>query len=126
MLGKRTMNRALWIVQILLAVLFLFAGVAKFAMPVDQMLQGMPPALASVGFLHFIGVCEILGAIGLILPGLLRMKPGLTPMAAAGLLVIMMGAAVLSLPQGIKLAVLPLVTGLLLAFVIYGRWRLAR
>jgi len=119
------MNRALWIVQTLLALLFLFAGGAKFVMPVDQMLQGMPPALASGAFIHFIGVCEILGGIGLILPALLRIKPGLTPLAAAGLLIIMIGAFIVSLPQGIALAVLPLVTGVLLAFVAYGRWRLA-
>ncbi|HEV3331910.1 MAG TPA: DoxX family protein [Bryobacteraceae bacterium] len=115
------MNRALWIAQILLALLFWFAGGAKFVMPVDQMIQGLPPALASGAFIHFIGVCEILGGVGLILPALLRIKPGLTPLAAAGLLIIMIGAIVVSLPQGIGVAVLPLVTGLLLMFVAYGR-----
>ena len=119
------MNRTLWIVQILLSLLFLFAGGAKFFMPVDQMLQGMPPTLASGAFIHFIGVCEILGGIGLILPMLLRIKPGLTPLAAAGLAIIMIGAIAVSLPQGILLAVFPLVVLLLLAFVAYGRWRLA-
>jgi hypothetical protein len=119
------MHRALWIVQILLALLFLFAGGSKFLMPVDQMIQGMPRALASGAFMHFIGVCEILGGIGLVLPGLVRIKPGLTLLAAAGLVIIMIGAVVLSLPQGIALAVLPLVTGLLLVFIVYGRWRLA-
>jgi uncharacterized membrane protein len=119
------MNRALWIVQTLLALLFLFAGGAKFVMPVDQMLQGMPPTLASGGFIHFIGACEILGAIGLILPGLMRIKPGLTPLAAAGLIIIMIGATIVSLPQGIAIAMLPVVTGLLLVLVACGRWRLA-
>jgi hypothetical protein len=119
------MNRALWTVQILLALLFLFAGGTKFVMPVDQMIQGMPAALASGAFIHFIAVCEILGGIGLIMPALLRIKPGLTPLAAAGLVVIMIGAVVVSLPQGIALVMLPLVTGLLLTFVAYGRWRIA-
>jgi hypothetical protein len=118
------MNRALWVAQILLSLLFWFAGGAKFVMPVEQMIQGLPPALASGALLHFIGVCEIVGGVGLILPALLRIKPGLTPLAAAGLLIIMIGAIVVSLPQGIGLAVLPLVTGLLLAWVGYGRWRL--
>jgi uncharacterized membrane protein len=118
------MNRTLWIVQALLVLLFLFAGGTKFVMPVDQMLQGMPPALASAAFIHFIGVCEILGAVGLILPALLRIKPGLTPLAAAGLFIIMIGAVVVSLPQG-AVALVPLVAGLLLAFVAWGRWRLA-
>ena len=117
------MNRALWIIQLLLALLFLFSGAAKFVAPLDQLTQGMPPALATGGFMHFIGVCEILGGIGLILPALLRIKPGLTPLAAAGLVIIMTGAVVISLPQGI-VAVLPLVVGLLLIFVAWGRWRL--
>jgi len=118
------MNRALWIVQILLALLFLFAGGAKFVMPVDQIVQGMPPALASGAFIHFIGGCEILGGIGLILPSLLRIKPGLTPLAAAGLVIIMIGAIAVSLPQGIAMALLPLAAALFLVFVAYGRWRL--
>jgi uncharacterized membrane protein YphA (DoxX/SURF4 family) len=119
------MNRALWIVQVLLALLFLFAGGAKFVMPVDQMTQGMPAALASGAFLHFIGACEVLGGIGLILPALLRIRPGLTPLAAAGLVIIMIGATVVSVPQGAALALFPAVTGVLAAFVAYGRWRLA-
>ena len=117
-------NRALWIVQFLLAFLFLFSGVMKFVMPVDEMLQGMPEALASGAFIHFIGVCEILGGIGLVLPALLRIKPGLTPLAAACLVIIMIGAVIVSLPQG-PVAAIPLVTGLLAGFVAYGRWKLA-
>jgi hypothetical protein len=76
-------------------------------------------------FVRFIGVAEVLGAIGLILPGLLRIRPGLTPLAAAGLMLIMIGATVLTLASGeITPALIPLVVGLLLAFVAYGRWRL--
>lgn len=119
------MNRALWIVQFLLALLFVFSGVMKFVMPVDEMIQGMPETFASGAFLHFIGVCEILGGIGLILPGLLGIKPGLTPVAAVGLLIIMIGAVIITLPQGVALAAVPFVTGLLTGFVAYGRWRLA-
>ena len=119
------MKKTLWTVQILLALLFLFAGGSKFVMPVDQMTQGMPAALASGSFIHFIGACEMLGGLGIILPGLLRIKPGLTPLAASGLVMIMIGATAVSIPQGVATAVLPLVTGLLAAFVAYGRWRLA-
>lgn len=118
------MNRALWIVQVLLALLFLFSGGAKFVVPAEQMIQGMP-AWLSISFLHFVGVCEVLGAIGLILPGLLRIKPGLTPLAAACLVIIMIGAVAVSLPGGVVMTLLPFVTGLLAAFVAYGRWRLA-
>ena len=118
------MNRTLWIIQILLAALFLFAGGAKFLMPADQMTQGMPPWM-SISFLHFIGACEILGGIGLILPGLRHSKTGLTPLAAAGLTIIVIGATVVTVMGGmIATAVLPLVATLLAAFVAYGRWRL--
>jgi len=119
------MKKTLWAVQILLALLFLFAGGAKFFLPVDRMTKGMPEALASGTFIHFIGVCEVLGGLGLILPGLLKIKPGLTPLAAAGLTIIMIGATALSLPQGVAMAIFPFVTGVLAAFVAYGRWRVA-
>jgi hypothetical protein len=72
-------------------------------------------------FLRFIGVDEVLGAIGLILPGLLGIRPGLTPLAAAGLVIIMIGATVVTLAGGdVALALIPLVVGLLSAFVAYG------
>ena len=119
------MNRTLWIIQALLAALFLFSGAAKFFTPVEQLTQGMPGWM-SVSFLYFIGVCEILGGIGLILPGLLHIKPGLTPLAAACLTIIVIGATVVTIMGGmIAWALLPLVTTLLAGFVAYGRWRLA-
>jgi hypothetical protein len=118
------MKKTLWTIQILLALLFLFAGGSKFVMPVDQMTQGMPAVLASGPFIHFIGICEVLGGLGLVLPGLLRIKPGLTPLAASGLVIIMIGATVLSVPRGVATTVVPLVTGILAALVAYGRWRL--
>jgi hypothetical protein len=117
------MTIALWIVQVLLAALFLFAGVAKLIMPLEAM-QG--PVSLPGWFLRFLGVVEVLGALGLILPGLLRIKPGLTPLAACGLVIIMIGATVISLIGGDpKSATLTVVVGLLAAFVAYGRWRLA-
>jgi len=69
-------------------------------------------------------VAEVLGAIGLILPRLLRIRPGLTPLAAAGLVVIMLGATVVTLSIGpVAPALFPLIVGILCAFVAYGRWR---
>ena len=116
------MTYALWIVQGLLALLFLFAGGMKLVMPLGN-LEGtiqLPGA-----FLRFIGVAEVLGAIGLILPGLLRIRPGLTPLAAGGLVIIMIGATALTLAGGdVAATLIPLVVGLLSAFVAYGRWRL--
>jgi len=118
------MTYALWIVQGLLALLFLFAGGMKLVLPLEEMTKQMPPPLPGL-FLRFIGVVEVLGALGLILPGLLRIRPGLTPLAAAGLVIIMIGATVLTLKGGeVVLALIPLLVGLLSAFVAYGRWRL--
>ncbi len=118
------MTYVLWIVQVLLAALFLFAGGAKLMMPIEEMTK----QIAMPGwFLRFIAVAEVLGALGLVLPGLLRIRPGLTPLAAAGLVVIMVGATVVSLAIGpVAMALIPLVAGLLAAFVAYGHWRLAR
>ncbi len=117
------MAYTLWSIQGLLALLFLFAGGMKLVLPVEEMTKQIQlPGL----FLRFIGVAEVLGAIGLILPGLLRIRPGLTPLAAAGLVIIMIGATVVTLVSGmIAPTLISLVVGLLAAFVAYGRWRLA-
>ena len=117
------MNVLLWIIQVLLALLFLFAGGVKLVLPIEEMTKQMAmPGL----FLRFLGVVEVLGGLGLILPGLFRIKTWLTPLAAAGLAIIMIGATAISLKIGpVGPAMIPLVTGLLAAFVAYGRWRLA-
>ena len=117
------MSYALWIVQGLLALLFLFAGGVKLVLPLETVTAQMP---VPGPFVRFIGVAEVLGAMGLILPGLLRIRPGLTPLAAAGLVIIMIGATVLTLAGGdVASALIPLGVGVLAAFVAYGRWRLA-
>src|SRR5713101_6473566 len=102
------MNIVLWIIQVLLALFFLFAGVMKFVMPVDQMAgqTGLPG-----WFFWFIGAVEILGGLGLLLPSLLRIKPVLTPLAAVGLIIVMIGATILSLKGPIAAALIPFVTG---------------
>ena len=114
---------ALWVVQALLAALFLFAGASKLVMPAEALTQG---TTLSVGFLRFIGVAEVAGALGLVLPGLLRIRTGLTPLAAAGLVIIMIGATALTYPAaGAAGASVPFVVGLLAAAVAYGRARVA-
>src|ERR1043166_3971370 len=100
----------------LLAALFLFAGGAKLVMPVEEMTKEMPQIAAL--FLRFIAVCEILGAFGLILPGLTGILPGLTPLAAAALAIIMVGATVITLMIApAAMVLLPLITGVLCVFV---------
>ena len=112
----------LWIVQGLLATLFLFTGVSKLAMPTDVLAQQSHlPGL----FMKFIGVCEVLGAFGLILPGLTHIRPWLTPLAAALLVIIMIGATVSTAIMLPSVLPLPAIVLLLTAFVAYGRWRLA-
>jgi uncharacterized membrane protein YphA (DoxX/SURF4 family) len=114
-------NYALWTLQVLLALLFLFSGVMKFLMPAAKMQEG--PVKFPMAFLYLIGVAEILGGLGLVLPGMLRIKRNLTPLAAAGLLIIMIGATVVTAMGGISpVVLLPLIVGILVAIVAYGRW----
>src|SRR3989442_10014462 len=93
---KPILTSALWIIQGLLALLFLFAGSMKLIVPIAMLTAQMPLPLPGP-FLHFIGVAEVTGAVGLILPGLLRIRPKLTPLAACGLVTIMIGATVVTL-----------------------------
>lgn len=111
------------IVQWLLAALFVFAGGMKLILPLDKMAGPIPvPGF----FLRFIGVAETLGGLGLILPGLFQIRTGLTPLAAGGLLLIMIGATVLNLVgHDVGAALVSLVVGLLLLFVLWGRTRRA-
>jgi hypothetical protein len=115
-------NVLLWIVQGLLAAIFLFAGGMKLVLPLDALRGPIPlPGL----FMRFLGVVEVLGAVGLILPWLLRIRPGLTPLAAAGLVIIMIGATVITVLGGdVAPAVVPMVVGMLSLAVVHGRWRL--
>ena len=114
-------NAALWVIQGLLAALFLFAGGFKLALPLAALAKVSPLPAA---FLKFIGVCEVTGAVGLILPGLLRIRTGLTPLAAAGLVIIMIGATLVTVAtQGAAPAALPFCVGILAATVALGRRR---
>ena len=116
------MNAALWIVQVLLALLFGFAGAMKTFTPIDQLAEQMPGAADQVGLIRFIGISELLGAIGLILPAATRIKPGLTPVAAAGLAVIMVLAAGLHAMRSEWSSILINVAIFALAaFVVWGR-----
>ena len=117
---SKSMRVSLWVIQSLLAALFVFAGAMKFVTPVEEMTKNSPLPAA---FLYFIGVAEVLGGFGLVLPGLFRIREGLTPLAAAGLTIIMVGAVSVSLPLGVSAALVPFVTGVLTAFVAYRRWK---
>ena len=116
----RAKTVTLWSIQVVLALIFLFAGSMKLVLPIEVMTALIPlPGL----LLRFIGVCEVVGALGLILPGLTHIQRGLTSLAACGLVVIMVGAVVVTLvSEGVAAgAVVPLVVGALAAFVASGR-----
>jgi uncharacterized membrane protein YphA (DoxX/SURF4 family) len=118
-LRSKKASLALWVAQGLLAALFLFAGAMKLVMPIAALTKDAPlPGT----FLRFIGVLEVLGALGLVLPGLLHLRASLTPLAAAGLVVIMSGAVGTTLATGqVESAGVPVIVGLLLALVALGR-----
>ena len=110
---------ALWAIQGLLAALFIVTGGMKLVLPIAALTRDVPlPGL----FIRFIGVLEVLGGLGLVLPGLLHFRPALTPLAALGLVIIMSGALGVSLTTGhADTAAIPVVVGVLLAIVVVGR-----
>ena len=119
------MNILLWVLQILLGLYFLLTGVQHFTVP-----PGLPAQMAwmyelSPGLHYFSGTAEILGGLGLILPGLTRIQTRLTPLAALGLVVVMLGAAVWHITRGeFGNIVMNLILAGMAGFVAYGRWRL--
>ena len=115
------MRVLLWVVQGLLALTFLVAGGCKLVLPVDVLQEQMGLVLPGV-FLRFIGTVEVLGALGLVLPGLFGVRTALTPLAAGGLVVLMVGATMFTPPSAPLLALLPLGLGALATLVVFGRW----
>jgi uncharacterized membrane protein len=118
------MNVVLWVLQGLVGLLFLFSGGTKLVMSTEAMQKMSPPnsIMLPGAFVKFIGVMEILGGLGLILPGLTKIRKNLTPVAAFCLLIIMIGAVVISIVgPGVGAAILPFVVGILCAVIAYGR-----
>jgi hypothetical protein len=117
-------SKVLWVAQVLLALGMASAGIIKLVWP-DADLEAAYPLFPAV-FIRFIGVCEILGAIGVVVPAALRIRPELTPLAAAGLAIIMGGAVISTIMMGAaSMIAMPLILFLLAVFVAYGRWKLA-
>lgn len=117
-------TKVLWIAQVLLALAMLSAGIIKL-ISADELLTSYYPLFPAM-FMRFIGVCEILGAIGLVVPAALRIRPELTPLAAAGIAIIMASAVISTIAMGAPSAIaMPLILFLLAVFIAYGRWNLA-
>jgi uncharacterized membrane protein YphA (DoxX/SURF4 family) len=120
------MNLALWIVAGLLAAVFLVAGSTKLFIPREKLAQAPGGGWVndfSPGFVKTLGAVELLGAVGLIVPGALDIAPVLVPLAAVGLGAIMIGAAVVEFRRHEAKHVLVNLTYLaLIAFVAFGRF----
>ncbi|HJZ46625.1 MAG TPA: DoxX family protein [Roseiflexaceae bacterium] len=120
------MNILLWVLQVLLAVFVTSTGVIHFVLPPNlpaplHWMYDLSPSLHATT-----GAAELLAAAGLLLPGLTRIQPRLTPLAAFGLVLLMLGAIVFHIPRGETLnAVLNVVVAALAALVAYGRWRIS-
>ncbi|HEX5153254.1 MAG TPA: DoxX family protein [Parafilimonas sp.] len=129
MAEKNTSKRlhiGLWVVQGLLAAAFGMSGFMKITAPIEQLAQGGMSFVNDygVGTVRFIGISELLGAIGLILPAALRIKPILTPLTAVGLAIIMILASFYHISHNEPF--LPTVILLALAtFVAWGRYKKA-
>jgi hypothetical protein len=121
------MNLVLWFLQVLVALAFLLSGGAKVITPIPQLSKQMTWVSAvSPGMVRFIGVAEVLGAIGLILPAATGIAPWLTIAAAIGLVVVMLLAAAFHVRRTELDHLAPVVVLLLLAlFIAFGRWKLA-
>jgi len=118
------MNALLWVLQGLGGLLFLFSGGTKLVISTEAMQKMSPPnsIMLPGWFVKFIGVMEVLGGLGLILPGLTKIRRNLTPLAAIGLLIIMIGAVVITIMgPGVGAAIIPFVVGILCAVIAYGR-----
>lgn len=123
----KLLSASLWLAQVLLCAIFGMAGVMKSTMPMPYLAQklawtgALPPSMV-----RLIGVSELAGALGLIVPAITRIKPMLTPLAAASLVLVMILAAAFHISRG-ELGALPITAtfGLLAAFVAWGRLRRA-
>ena len=123
--ASRQLSASLWTLQALLALIFVMTGAMKVLMPAE-MLEAQSPLPVIVP--RFVGLCELAGALGLILPGLLRIRPILTPLAAAGLVVLMICATILTpilISPDPVMMLLPATVGVVAAFVGYARLCLA-
>ncbi len=100
-MNEKVLNVLLWIAQILLTGMFFMAGYMKVSTSIEVAIQQMPWAGDIPAFLfRFIGFAEIAGAVGIFLPALLRIQPKLTPLAAMGLITVMMFAALFHISRG--------------------------
>ncbi|HET8846085.1 MAG TPA: DoxX family protein [Ktedonobacteraceae bacterium] len=118
---RKWVNVVLWIVQVVFALMFVFVGGMKLVLPVEAFLAQMPIPLPGL-FVRFIGLCEVAGGLGLVLPALTKIRRELTPLAAGALALEMAVASIYTLMGGGGASALsPLMLGVVFAIVAYGR-----
>lgn len=116
------LSPALWVVQVLLAVFFVYAGVVKLITPLEALSKMIPWTAAYPALVPVTGLADLLGGLGILLPTLTRVRPRLAVLAAIGLIVLQVLALLLHLVRG-EFAVIPMNATLiaLAAFVAWGR-----
>lgn len=124
---SKALHIGLWTAQVLLASAFAMAGAMKVSAPIEELQAQMPWVSGAMGgAVRFIGTVELLGAIGLVLPAATRIMPKLTPLAASGLLTVMVLASVTHISRGeYPMIVANAVLGSLAAFIAWGRFKAA-
>ena len=124
---SKALHITLWIAQVILAAMFLMSGFMKVSQPIEQLSQMLPwAAQVSEALVRFIGVAEILGAVGLIFPSLLRIQPKLTPIAAVGLALVMLFAVVFHISRGeTPMIGMNFILIAIAAFIAWGRFKKA-
>jgi uncharacterized membrane protein YphA (DoxX/SURF4 family) len=122
---SKALHISLWIAQVILAAMFLMAGVMKSTQPIEQLGASMSWVNDfSAGMVRFIGISELLGGIGLLLPALLRIKPVLTPLAALGLFTVMVFALVYHITKGEYESLgMNVILGAIAFFIAWGRYK---
>ena len=119
---SKVWNVGLWVGQILLAGMFLMVGAMKTFTPIEELSHTIPLAREMPLLARFIGVSELAGAIGLILPAALRIRPQLTILAAGALALVMVLAMIYHLFKGEYVAIgTNLVLGVIGALIVFGR-----
>lgn len=123
--SPRGLHATLWTTQVVLAALFGMAGVMKSTVPLTELAKTLAWTADVPGpLVRFIGAAELVGAIGLLVPALLRIRPVLTPLAGIGLTIVMLLAAAFHAMRGeFALLGMPIVLGALAAFTAWGRLR---
>jgi len=120
---SKGLNITLWILQFLLAAMYLMAGFTKLSRPIEKLAESLPwAAEVSEGLVRFIGASELLGALGLLLPSLLRIKPKLTVFAAIGLALVQLFAIVFHVSRGETSVIgMNFILFLIAVFIAWGR-----